>query len=198
MDTIERQRILTQLTLFEALPSEALAAIAEEMKYRQYYRGEVIVWQGNPSNILYALTNGIAAVRSQLPGQTSQQTLAYLMPGTSFGEVGILESQPRSASVVALTDVEVLVLHRDAFLRILHEHASVAIELARGLARALQRHACAHLRRDGVRWLHGNIDPERTWGVLTGLAYRASVVGPVAALWVWLVRRVGESNRQFE
>lgn len=137
MDTIERQRILTQMTLFEALPSEALAAIAEEMKYRQYYRGEVIVWQGNPSNILYVLTNGIAAVRSQLPGQTSQQTLAYLMPGNSFGEVGILESQPRSASVVALTDVEVLVLHRDAFLGILHHHSSVAIELARGLARAL-------------------------------------------------------------
>ena len=38
--------------------------------------------------------------------------------------------------------------------------------------------------------VHGNIDPERTWGILTGLAYRASVVGPVAVLWVWLARRL--------
>ena len=42
--------------------------------------------------------------------------------------------------------------------------------------------------------VHGNIDPERTWGILQGLAYRASVVGPVAVLWLWLARRVNRSR----
>lgn len=137
MDSTERLGILKQLDLFEALPEDSLRAVADEMKFRQYYRGEVIVWQGKPSDILYVLTKGIASVRTKLPGQSAQQTVAYVMPGTSFGEVGILESQPRSASVVALTDVEVLVMHREAFMRMLNQHACVAIELARGLGRAL-------------------------------------------------------------
>jgi hypothetical protein len=42
--------------------------------------------------------------------------------------------------------------------------------------------------------VHGNIDPERTWSLMTSLAYRAASLGPVAALWLWLVQRLRGSD----
>ncbi|MCB9758490.1 MAG: cyclic nucleotide-binding domain-containing protein [Alphaproteobacteria bacterium] len=128
---------LERIELFESLPRPALSRIGAQMKLRQYHRGEVIVWQGKPSESFFVLREGIAAVERSLPGQMRPKTVAYIMPGSTFGEVGILENQPRSASIVALTDLEVLVLRREAFLAILGEHATVAIALARGLGRAL-------------------------------------------------------------
>lgn len=135
--TQDRLSYLQHLALFQQLPADVLSRIAADMKLRQYHRGEVMVWQGKPSDTLYLLVEGIAAVNRSLPGQREHKTIAYVMPGSTFGEVGILENNPRSASVAALTDVEVLVLQRERFLSILHEHASVAVELARSLGRAL-------------------------------------------------------------
>ncbi|MDZ7604098.1 MAG: cyclic nucleotide-binding domain-containing protein [Cyclobacteriaceae bacterium] len=63
--------------------------------------------------------------------------LAYLLPGNTFGELGILENKPRSATVQALTEVEVLSIERESFIRILHEHPSITIELAKLLGHYL-------------------------------------------------------------
>jgi hypothetical protein len=79
--------------------------------------------------------NGIVAVKTIVNGEES--LLAYLMSGTTFGEVGILENQVRSASVMAVSEVDVLVLQRDDFLEILNQHAVVAIQLARTLGKYL-------------------------------------------------------------
>ena len=137
MSAVEHLSFLEQLALFRNLRADELHALAVRMKVREYYRGEAIFWQGNPSDTLYLLKSGIVAVNHSLPGDTRQQTVAYIMQGAPFGEVGVLENQPRSANVIALTDVVVLVMQRSVLLEVLHEHSSIAIELARSLGRAL-------------------------------------------------------------
>jgi CRP-like cAMP-binding protein len=127
---------LKQTTLFQGLNLEALEEIAQQAKFRQFFPNDTIVWQGKASDALFLIVNGIVAVKRILAGD-KEILLAYLMSGSTFGEVGILENQPRSATVSALSDVDVLVIRREDFLKILNKYPSVAIELAKMLGRYL-------------------------------------------------------------
>lgn len=126
---------LRQSQLFAALSPEELEEVAQRAKVRQFFANDVIVWQGQPSTALFLIINGIVAVKNMSGNQ--ERLLAYLMPGNSFGEVGILENETRSATVSALSEVDVLVIQREDFLHILQQHSRVAIELARMLGRYL-------------------------------------------------------------
>ncbi|MEN7549915.1 cyclic nucleotide-binding domain-containing protein [Rapidithrix thailandica] len=132
MDTIEA---LKKSTLFKDLSRQALEKIAKVAKLRQYFPEDSIVYQGKPSDSLYLIVNGIVTIKNEM--DKKEKILAYLMPGMTFGEVGILENQPRSATVCALSDVDVLVISRHDFLDILHEYPKVTIELAKMLGRYL-------------------------------------------------------------
>ena len=82
---------LAQTSLFEGVPMDVLADVAGKLSYHQYPPGEMIVWQGEPSSMVYVITRGIAAVTRLVPGSQRATTLACLMPQQSFGEIGILE-----------------------------------------------------------------------------------------------------------
>ena len=135
MDRKKIVEFLAKTPLFQSLTPKQLDRVAQKVKVRQFFPNEIIVWQGQPSNSLFVISNGIVAVKNLT--NESENLLAYLMPGNTFGEVGILENQPRSASVVALSDVDVLVIQREDFLYMLNRYATVAIELARILGRYL-------------------------------------------------------------
>ena len=117
--------------LFADCSREILEKIVSRVKFRQYFPQDVIVWQGQPSTSLFLITNGIVAVKQR--HRNAEHVLAYLMSGNSFGEVGILENQPSSATVQALSEVDVLVIQREDFLEILETYSKVAISLAKVL-----------------------------------------------------------------
>jgi len=127
---------LRQSVLFNHLAEDDLNFVADQAKFRQFFASEVIVSQGHPSDSLFLVANGIVAIQRRT-NKSEMQILAYLMPGNTFGEVGILENQPRSATVVAVTEVDVLVIRRAEFLAILHRYPTVTIELAKMLGRYL-------------------------------------------------------------
>ena len=129
-------RGLNQTAIFKNLPDDVLIKLSKKAGIEAYRPEEVIVWEGEPSDRLFIIINGIVTVKRIIPNK-SDKIFAYLLPGSTFGEVGILENQPRSATVAALTDVEVLAFDRDYFLNILHEHPTVAVELAKVLGRYL-------------------------------------------------------------
>ncbi|MGF1533294.1 MAG: Crp/Fnr family transcriptional regulator [Bernardetiaceae bacterium] len=126
---------LRQSPLFEDLDEEALQQISRKTKTRQYFPNDVIVWQGKASDTLFLITNGIVVIK-RIVGN-DEHTLAYLMPGNTFGEVGLLENKPRSANVVAMSDVDVLVIRREDFFEIMHSYPVVAISLAKMLGHYL-------------------------------------------------------------
>ena len=126
---------LKKAPLFEGLPESDLQRIAQKTKIRQFFPEEIVVFQGQPSNSLFVITNGIVAVKNIT--SEHENVLAYLMPGNTFGEVGILENQPRSATVTALSEVDLIVIQREDFLSILQQYPNVAIQLSRILGRYL-------------------------------------------------------------
>jgi CRP-like cAMP-binding protein len=138
--------LLSNSSLFSELTAETLSEVAGKASVQQYRAGDMIVWQGQPSGFVYVIARGIASV-TRLGPTKQASTLAYLMPGQSFGEVGILENQPRSASIAALTDMQALAFEREDFLRILHRYPAVTIGLARILG--------AYLVDANRRHLHG-------------------------------------------
>ncbi|TAD94753.1 MAG: cyclic nucleotide-binding domain-containing protein [Bacteroidetes bacterium] len=128
--------MLKHSPLFQQLTDEELIIISKMVKIRQYFPGETLVVQGNPSDSWFLIAEGIVAIKKYY-GKDKADLLAYLMTGNTFGEVGIMENRARSANVEAVTDVEVLVIQRSDFLAILHKYPTVTIELVRMLGRYL-------------------------------------------------------------
>lgn len=139
MKDLQEAKILRELNktaIFKNVPDKALIRLSKKAGIEVYKPEEIIVWEGEDSDRLFIIINGIVTVKKVIPNK-SDKIFAYLLPGSTFGEVGILENQVRSATVSALTDVEVLVFEREYFMNMLHEHPAIAIELAKLLGHYL-------------------------------------------------------------
>jgi NTE family protein/lysophospholipid hydrolase len=93
--------------------------------------------QGDPSECLYILLSGrLRAVFVRADG--SEQLLAELARGEVVGEIGVLSGEPRSTSVYAVRDSELLQLTRSRLLRLAQHHPQVMLRLSRAMAQRLR------------------------------------------------------------
>jgi CRP/FNR family transcriptional regulator/CRP/FNR family cyclic AMP-dependent transcriptional regulator len=130
-------RSLAQVPLFAELPPDRLRELAQMCRRRVYQRGETIFHKGDPGTGLYVLTEG--QVKIVLPSEAGEEALlAVLEPGDFFGELALFDGQPRSATVVAVTRAETLLLPRDDFLGFVTRNAEVAVALFAVLSRRLR------------------------------------------------------------
>jgi SulP family sulfate permease len=98
--------------------------------------GSLVFSQGDPGRELFIITRGTASAHlAQDNGATIR--LVTFAPGTIFGELAILDGAPRSATIVADTDLSSYVLRADAFVALSHEHPPIAIKLLASLGREL-------------------------------------------------------------
>ncbi|NJN25785.1 MAG: cyclic nucleotide-binding domain-containing protein [Cyclobacteriaceae bacterium] len=133
MSEVNHSKVLRGLNgtaIFKNIADDVLLDISKHTWVESFAPEEVIVWEGEPSDKLYIVINGIVTVKKVVPNK-ADKIFAYLLPGSTFGEVGILENKPRSATVAALTGVDVLIFERENFIDILHQYPSVTIELAK-------------------------------------------------------------------
>ncbi len=121
---------LNKTAIFQNLPDKVLLRLSKKAGLEVYNPKDIIVREGDPSNRLFIIINGIVTVKKVMTDR-ADKIFAYLLPGSTFGEVGILENKTRSATVEAMTEVEVLIFERDYFIDILHKYPGVAIELAK-------------------------------------------------------------------
>lgn len=133
-DQLRLYRIVPdQLRVLEAATEEATtpgpAALRERVEERTATAGETIVRQGQPADRFYVIAAGECEVVRD--GAAGRQVLARLGPGRFFGETGLLAGVPRTATVVAATDVRLLTLSRANFRAALAEVTPNAEELAR-------------------------------------------------------------------
>lgn len=130
--------VLRQVPLFGSLPESELQAFAPLMRERRFPRGSVILMQGDEGDALYLLANG--QVKVVLIGEDGREVILSVMgPGSFFGEMALLDHEPRSAHVVAMEDATLLQLRRDDFQARLRASPDVALALLRELSRRLRR-----------------------------------------------------------
>ncbi|HEX4352761.1 MAG TPA: mechanosensitive ion channel family protein, partial [Polyangiales bacterium] len=131
-DRGRRAFALSRIGLFRDLSDAERAELAAGLTYAPFGRGEVLTRAGAEAHHLYVLVNGTVSVRAQ-EGQTEHE-VAQLNAGEFFGEMSLLTGAPRSATVVALTEVECYRLGADAFRRLLEQRADLAERVAGALA----------------------------------------------------------------
>jgi Cyclic nucleotide-binding domain len=109
--------------LRKAFPHLAEPALSETQRHIRTLRfpaGETVVREGDSADRFYIIKEGeVAVTRRDRAGR--EAALATLGPGQFFGEMGLLEDAPRTASVHAKTDLEVLALDREAFRRVVEQ-----------------------------------------------------------------------------
>jgi CRP-like cAMP-binding protein len=119
---------LAQVPLFADLPHRHLKKVAGLADLRWYGDGKTLVRAGSPGDAFYAILEG----RAQL--QTPSGHTRMLEVNESFGELALIDGEPRSATIVSVGGVSVARIERAAILRLLNEEPDVAVGLARGLA----------------------------------------------------------------
>jgi CRP-like cAMP-binding protein len=110
---------LRGLASFGELTAAELANIAERMRRHRFERGEVIIRQGDPGETFYLVISGTVDVTRRAGAAGSERHVTTLGPGTCFGEHALIEDKRRNASVVAAEEVEVYVLAKTDFWRLL-------------------------------------------------------------------------------
>jgi CRP/FNR family cyclic AMP-dependent transcriptional regulator len=128
---------LARVSFFADLAKEELEGLSACFQRRHYAKGQVIFAQGDPGQSLYIVETGrVAAIASTADGR--ELVLNRFGPGECFGELALLDGEPRSANAVAQEACSLFLLRRDDFLRFLVEHPSVAIHLLALVSRKLR------------------------------------------------------------
>jgi CRP-like cAMP-binding protein len=119
--------LLRDVSLFSPLTPSMLEQVAHRLEAVSAHAGDVLVAEGGVSDRFYVIESGEVEVTRQ------GRVLRAEGAGEVFGEIGLLRDLPRTATVTATTDVELLTLSREEFLALLageHRIRGLAHELA--------------------------------------------------------------------
>ncbi|MGA2286303.1 MAG: cyclic nucleotide-binding domain-containing protein [Dehalococcoidia bacterium] len=130
--------VLASAPLFSELSRRDLKRLASATITRAYKKGDVIVKEGEDAVAFYLITKGRVSVVRGGDGK-SQTALASLTVGDFFGDMALLDSFPRSASIIASEDTECLVLSRWDFVAELRSNPNIAVQMLPVLSRRLRK-----------------------------------------------------------
>jgi AAA family ATP:ADP antiporter len=137
MLTIEKVIILKSVHMFQAASDEILADVANIVEEVDVAKGQVVFEKGDVGDSMYVIAAGRVRVYD------GDHFISELGERDIFGELALLDPEPRLASVAALVDARLLRLDREAFLELMEAN----IEIVRGVLHVL----CERLRRQSVR-----------------------------------------------
>ena len=123
---------LRSLPLFEGLTVRQLMDLADEVREEVHPEGQVVVREGDTANCLYLIVEGNVRVT------TGETLLTEMGPKRFFGEIGLLESENRTATVATLNQVRLLRLDRDDLLRLMEELPAIAIGICQTLSKMVR------------------------------------------------------------
>ena len=127
ISTLERILLLREVPMFSRLSPEDLEQVAEIAEEQLYADQTFICREGEPGNTLFIIVNGKVKVMKEVNG--AETLLATRTDGEFVGEMAILESAPRSATLQADGDVRVLAIAGKAFTTILLDRPEVAVSV---------------------------------------------------------------------
>ena len=151
MSMLSNLDLIRRVSLFSMLTPVQAESLANVVTKRRFKRGEVIVEKGKISNALFIMLSGKARVL-MIDAKGREVILAVLQAGDYIGEMSLIDSEPHSATVLADTVSDVLVLGRGDFMGCLMDNMSMAYSVMRGLVQRLRAadHKIESLALQGV------------------------------------------------
>ncbi|HKS04837.1 MAG TPA: Crp/Fnr family transcriptional regulator [Gemmatimonadaceae bacterium] len=128
---------LATVPLFKGLSAQELQRFVDVTREKSYPKGSVILFEDDPGEALFIVRDG--RVKVVLVGDDGREViLGVLGVGDHFGELSLIDDQPRSAHVIAMEDASLLVLRREDFRRRVEETPAVAWSLMQEMSRRLR------------------------------------------------------------
>ncbi|MDO8879340.1 MAG: cyclic nucleotide-binding domain-containing protein [Coriobacteriia bacterium] len=126
------EEFLSRVPIFENCTTAEIASIASVAQEHTYAPGQIIVTQGTPGQAFYLITNGRVAI------ERDGAVLGAFATGDFFGDMSLLDSAPRSATIRAIEETRCLMLSSWDFRALLENTPSIAIRLLEVLSRRLR------------------------------------------------------------
>ena len=137
MATMVSPAVLKAVPLFASFPEDQLRMLTTVVTRKSVTRSTMVMAAGDATDSLYIILSGrLKVMMSDAEGK--EVILAILGPGEFFGEMGLIDDEPRSASVVALEACELLGITKRDFKKALAENFEMTMAVMRGLVRRLR------------------------------------------------------------
>ncbi len=131
------KRFVREVSIFSDLDEGSLDRLESLLTLRSYSKDALIVSHDESGDALFIVVSGRA--KAVLRGNSGREVILYLFrQGDFFGEMSLLDNQPRSASVEACEDTSLLVLRREAFLHHIERYPQTALSVLREMSRRLR------------------------------------------------------------
>ncbi|WP_274364744.1 SLC13 family permease [Paenibacillus thermotolerans] len=127
---------IKQIEMFKDLSKLDLAKLLGKLERITLKTGDTLFEQGDPGDRMYIIEDGKLELYT-LSAEGSRQVLAVLGEGDTLGEMALLTQEPRSAAATAITDVDLYVIDRETFDRLIEEQASLSKYFIRLLSKRL-------------------------------------------------------------
>jgi CRP-like cAMP-binding protein len=132
LTTIEKVLILKTVNMFGQTPDDVLADVADLMEEMEVSENEAIFKQGDPGDSMYIIVDGRVRVHLE------EQLLNYLGESDVFGEMALLDPEPRLASVTTVEPTRLFRLDQAPFFQLIAERPEIATSIIRVLTRLLR------------------------------------------------------------
>ncbi len=129
--------LLKKTSLFSGLSDDALSALAQKASTRRLAKDDVLMRKGEAGDSLFLIHEGWVKIVTE-DAKGGELIINRCGPGETIGEMALLDRAPRSATVIALEDAEVLELKQDVFEEILDQRSDVSLEIIRSYSNRLR------------------------------------------------------------
>ena len=130
-------QLFRKFSLFAELDDRELASVAAVAKTRRYAKDDVVFHADESGDVFCLIREGEVKVTMISP-EGKEIILSMLGPGDFFGEMALLDDEPRSATVIATTPLDVVTIWRSDFLSLLNENFSITRKVLAELSARLR------------------------------------------------------------
>ena len=127
---------LKKVPIFSDLTPKELTEVEKIVHQRRYKKNETIIHAGDPGLGMYIIVNGSVEIVEE-DEKAGKRTLAKLSDGSFFGDMALLDEDPRSASAIALVDSDIMGFFRPDFLDLIYRKPKLGIKVLLALARVI-------------------------------------------------------------
>jgi len=122
---VEAASLIDRLPILEDLPEDVLSDLAGRVRLRAFPAGKPVVRQGDRAQAFYVVRRGTLQVVEEDRATGDRRVLRVLGPGESFGELGLTEAAPRTATVEVIEDAQLFEIDKSTFERLLADMVHV-------------------------------------------------------------------------
>jgi CRP-like cAMP-binding protein len=135
---MEGKEFLKKVPLFSELSDEDLDRLLSISREKFYPKDSVIFQRDEVGNFFFIICFGRVKVVIETE-DGKEAILSILYPTEFFGEMSLLDGEPRSATIIALENTRVLIIQRDEFLKLLYNHPEISLKILKTLSLRLRK-----------------------------------------------------------